>query len=210
VTDDPAKGHGATGPERGADAGAGAADPTALVDRLASSESIRQLVYRYAVAMDARDLETVAGLFVADVDAGGGAVGRDALRDSFEAMLAAGGMTILNVGNHLIDFDDAGHARGVVYCRAEIESGDEWIVQQILYHDRYERHGGAWQFRARRHLLFYGGDVLRRPNTLPPATGPEYGTGRGTAATAWPTYRAFLDRHPAAGGADRGRPGPGS
>ena len=31
------------------------------------------------------------------------------------------------------------------------------------------------------HLLFYGGDMLMRPNTLPPAETPEYGTGRGTA-----------------------------
>ena len=157
-------------------------DPAEQLDRLASYEAIRQLVYRYAVAVDARDTTAVAAMFVEDVQVAPGVTGRAALAASYDEMLAAQVASILNVGNHVIDFDDADHARGIVYCRAEIDAGDEWIVQQIVYHDRYERHGGRWLFRGRRHLLFYGGDMLTRPNTLPPADKPEYGTGRGSAA----------------------------
>ena len=152
------------------------------VDRLLAYEAIRQLVYRYAVAVDARDTAAIAAMFVDDVKVAPGVTGRAALQASYDEMLSKQRASILNVGNHIIDFDDADHARGIVYCRAELDAGDEWIVQQIAYHDRYERHDGRWLFRGRRHLLFYGGDVLTRPNTLPPAEQPEYGTGRGTAS----------------------------
>jgi ketosteroid isomerase-like protein len=155
-------------------------DAEAKLDRLLSYEAIRQLVYRYAVAVDARDTDAVAAMFVEDVVVAPGVTGRTALRDSYEQMLS--GQSILNVGNHVIEFDDPDRARGIVYCRAEIDAGDEWVVQAIVYHDRYERHDGDWYFRGRKHLLFYGGDMLTRPNTLPPATKPEIGTGRGTAA----------------------------
>src|SRR3954452_6712499 len=122
----------------------------AKVDRLLAYEQIRQLVYRYAVAVDARDLDTIVALFVDDVRMAPGVAGRDALRASYDEMLAANELSILNVGNVLIDFDDDDHARGVVYCRAEMPSpaGDEWIVQAIVYHDRYERRDGAWLFRG--------------------------------------------------------------
>jgi uncharacterized protein (TIGR02246 family) len=147
-------------------------------------EEIRQLVARYAVAVGARDSEAVAGMFVEDVRVAPGVVGRDALRASYDEMLADQGPTILQVTTHVIELDDDDHAHGVVYCRAEFEQGDEWIVQAIAYHDRYERHAGEWLFRGRKHLLFYGADLLARPNTLPPAEQPEYGTGQGSAAAS--------------------------
>ena len=40
---------------------------------------------------------------------------------------------------HAIDFTDADHATGKVYCRAEHEYGVKWIVQAICYFDAYER-----------------------------------------------------------------------
>jgi ketosteroid isomerase-like protein len=157
-------------------------NPEAELDRLLSYEAIRQLVARYAVAVGARDSEAIAAMFVEDVQLAPGVVGRSALKASYDEMLSGQGASILSTGTHAIDFDDSEHAHGVLYCRAEFESGDEWIVQSIVYHDRYERHDGAWLFRGRKHLLFYGGDILTRPNILPPASKPEIGTGRGSAA----------------------------
>jgi ketosteroid isomerase-like protein len=171
-------------------------DVEASVDRLLSYEAIRQLAYRYAIAVDARDVETVTSMFVDDVKVGPGAVGRDAMRAFFEEAFSKNdGMTILNVGNHLIDFDEPDRAHGVVYCRAEIESGEEWIVQAIVYRDRYERREGIWYFRGRQHLLFYGADMLQRPIGLAPAEQPELGTGKGSMPEIWPTYREFQARH---------------
>jgi ketosteroid isomerase-like protein len=165
------------------------------LERLLAYEEIRQLVYRYAVAVDARDIDTIAELFVEDVQAAPDKVGRDALKEAYEGLLDPEGVSILNVGNHVIDFDDADHARGIVYCRAELETGDQWIVQAITYRDRYERHGGRWYFRGRQHLLFYGADMLQRPIGLPPAEKPEYGTGKGSMPEIWPTFRAYRQRH---------------
>lgn len=166
------------------------------LDRLLSSEAIRQLVSRYAVAVGARDSEVIAAMFVEDVKVGPGTTGRAALRASYDEMLAGQGPTILSISTHTIDFDDPDHAHGVLYCRAEFESGDQWIVQSIAYHDRYERHDGAWLIRSRKHLLFYGGDLLSRPNTLPPADWPEYGTGRGTAAESLAPLASSWRRDP--------------
>ncbi len=154
----------------------------AQLERLLSYEAIRQLVARYAVAVGARDSEAIAAMFVDDVQVAPGVVGRAALKASYDEMLSGQGASILSTGTHAVDFVDPDHAHGVLYCRAEFESGDEWIVQTIVYHDRYERHDGEWLFRGRKHLLFYGGDMLTRPNVLPPAAKPEIGTGRGTAA----------------------------
>jgi ketosteroid isomerase-like protein len=171
-------------------------DMLASVDRLLSYEAIRQLAYRYAIAVDARDIESLTHMFVDDVKVGPDATGRDAMRAFFEDALARNdGMTILNVGNHVIEFDDPDRGRGVVYCRAEMQADPEWIVQAIVYHDRYERRSGTWYFRSRQHLLFYGADMLQRPIGLPPAEQPEIGTGKGSMPEFWPTYRQFQARH---------------
>lgn len=172
------------------------ADLRATVDRLASYEAIRQLVYRYAVAVDARDVETVASLFSRDTNFGEHGLGSEGGRSFFEEVLAKHALTILNVGNHLIEFDDDDHARGVVYCRGELEAGDEWVVQQIMYRDRYVREDGRWRFVGRQHLLFYGADLLTRPINLPPAGKPELFTGRGSAPQVWKTFDEFWARHP--------------
>ena len=163
------------------------------LDWLIAHEQIRQLASRYAIALDARDLHTLVGLFVDDVRVGRDRVGRDALRESFAAQLRDLGVTILLVGNHVIDVIDDDHATGIVSCRGEIERGDEWIIQAIQYHDTYERRDGTWQFVRRRHLLFYGADVLERPIGLPLAHWPASATGKGDLPESLPTWQAFYD-----------------
>lgn len=158
---------------------------------LVAHEQIRQLASRYAVALDARDLDTLVSLFVDDVRVGRDLTGRDALRSNFADQLRELGVTILFVGNHVIDVVDSDHATGIVSCRGEIEMGDQWIVQAIQYHDTYERREGDWLFVRRRHLLFYGADLLQRPIGLPPADWPASATGKGELPEILPTWRAF-------------------
>src|SRR5690606_27730530 len=102
-------------------------------------------------------------LFVDDVQVGADRVGRDALREDFDRRLREVGVTILFVGNHLIDFDGDDRARGTVYCKAELQQGDRWLHQAILYRDAYERRDGGWLFVRRRHLLWYGSEVGANP-----------------------------------------------
>ncbi|HMF84085.1 MAG TPA: nuclear transport factor 2 family protein [Acidimicrobiia bacterium] len=161
------------------------------LDRVESVEAIRQLVSRYALATDSRDLDALVELFVDDVQVGAEARGRDALRTFFERSLREVGITILFVGNHVIDFDHDDHARGVVYCRGEVQVDDRWVVQAIQYRDTYERRNGVWYFVRRKHLLWYGADLGESPLGLPPANWPEHHTGRGELPEAWESWREF-------------------
>lgn len=165
-----------------------ATDPIAW---LVAHEQIRQLASRYAVAMDARDLDTLVSLFVEDVRVGRDQVGRDALRANFTEQLRDLGVTILLVGNHVISLVDDDHATGIVSCRGEIEMGNQWVVQAIQYHDTYERRDGTWLFARRRHLLFYGADMLERPIGLPLAHWPASAVGKGDLPESLPTWQAF-------------------
>ena len=163
------------------------------LDRLVAHEDIRQLAARYALALDSRDLDTLVGLFVDDVQVGRDLVGRDALRASFDESLRAVGVTILNVGTHVIDVVDDDHATGSVYCKGEIQDGYRWIHQAILYRDTYERRDGTWYFVRRRHELWYGAEAWRNPLQLEPANWPEHHDGRGTVPECWDTWRQFWE-----------------
>ena len=166
-------------------------NPADDLSRLLAHEQIRQLVARYALAIDGRDLDGLVALFVDDVRVGRDLVGREALRGSFDASLRAIGVSILNVGTHVIDLVDADNAAGQVYCKAEIQDGERWIHQAILYSDRYQRRDGRWYFVRRVHELFYGAEVGANPLTLAPANWPEHHDGRGTLPERWDTWRQF-------------------
>jgi hypothetical protein len=162
--------------------------------RLLALEEIRRLAHAYALAIDSRDLDALVALFVADVQVGRDRRGREALREDFDRQLREVGITILFVGNHLIDFDGEAQARGVVYCKAEVQQGDRWLHQAIQYRDTYERRDGRWLFVRRRHLLWYGSAIGENPLTLPPARWPEHQTGRGTLPESWETWQRFWKR----------------
>jgi hypothetical protein len=80
--------------------------------QLLARDEIRQLALRYALAIDSLDIDTLVGLFVDDVQVGRNSFGRRALRENFDRQLREVGITILFVGNHLIDFQDEDHASG--------------------------------------------------------------------------------------------------
>lgn len=146
---------------------------------------------RYAVALNHRNLDALVELFVADVRVGRDDVGRETLKQNMAAQLRDGHRTILQVSNHVIDVVDADHATGIVGTRAEIERGDEWVIQVIEYHDTYERRDGRWLFVRRRHHLWYGADMLTRPNVLPEANWPKSQTGKGTLPEMMPSWQAW-------------------
>jgi SnoaL-like domain len=167
-------------------------DPVAW---LVACEEIRQLASRYAVALGHRDLDALVELFVADVRIGRELSGRAALRSNMAAQLADGHRTILQVTNHVIDVADADNAAGIVGTRAEIERDGEWVIQVIEYHDTYARRDGHWLFVRRRHYLWYGADMLTRPNVLPDANWPENQTGKGVLPEIMPSWQAWIAEH---------------
>jgi len=136
----------------------------ARLDRLESIEEIRQLASRYGLALDMRDVDALVGLFVDDVRVGRDSVGRRALRDWLDQTLRVQFTgTSHHVGNHVIEFEDVDHARGVVYSKNEHETPTEWVIMQMMYVDDYERRAGRWYFKKRLPLYWYAADLNMPP-----------------------------------------------
>ena len=145
------------------------------VDRLESTDTIRQLPHRYALALDSRDISMLVTLFVPDVRVGPTKTGRQALSEWFVDAMSKVRATVHVVANHIIDFDDPDRAHGIVYCRDEVEYPDtgEWKVGMLQYHDSYRRTDGVWGFERRKFHRRYQVDALqtapcwRRSGTRP-------------------------------------------
>ena len=140
-----------------------APDWAARLDRVESALAIQQLPIRYALAVDARDVEAWLELFPPDVDCGRHCRGRAALRRTIEGPLATFYRSIHQICGHEHHFIDADHAAGHVYCRAEHEDRGRWIVMAICYFDDYVRQDGQWFFARRRERHWYAADVEGRP-----------------------------------------------
>jgi hypothetical protein len=140
----------------------------ALSSRLARVEAqlaIQQLPARYALAVDSRDLDALVDLFVDDVPCGRWGTGRLALKEYYASGTILKGFyrSIHQICGHTIDLIDEDHAGGTVYCRAEHEDGDHWVVMAICYFDRYERRDGQWYFARRDERHWYSTDWNARP-----------------------------------------------
>ncbi|MEU7814018.1 nuclear transport factor 2 family protein [Pseudonocardia sp. NPDC049154] len=133
------------------------------LDRVESQLAIRDLAARYALAVDSRDLDSLAELFVADVDNGRAGKGRGALRTWFGEVLTGFYRSMHFVSGHVVDLVDSDYATGSVYCRAEHEDGDAWVVMAIRYLDTYRRDDGVWYFERRRLQPWYVADALEHP-----------------------------------------------
>jgi hypothetical protein len=134
------------------------------LDRLVSLAMIRQLAVRYALGVDSKDFDSLVALFVPDVRVGRDKHGREALKKWFAAVLADIDASVHFVANHIVAFDDADHARGIVYCRDELGRKDKtWEIGQLEYWDTYVRVDGEWCIERRRFNRMYMGDALERP-----------------------------------------------
>jgi hypothetical protein len=136
------------------------------IDRIEARLDIQQLPIRYAMAVDGRDVDAWVRLFVPDVRVGRGAVGRDALRDYIVPRLRTFERSIHQICGHRVDLTGDDAATGAVYCRAEHEVGDRWIVMAICYFDDYRRVDGEWLFARRREQHWYAADVNERPQSV--------------------------------------------
>lgn len=139
--------------------------PEERLDRMESHAEIRQLPYRYGLAVDSRDIDALVALFVPDVWVGRDGKGRPALKDWFINALSRPKTSIHFIGNHIIDFDGPDEAHGIVYCRDELEQPEsgEWEIGVLQYWDTYRRVGGEWCFQRRKFHRWYIDDALSRP-----------------------------------------------
>lgn len=161
------------------------------IDRIESTLAIQQLPIRYAIAVDSRDFDAWTGLFVEDVDCGRHGRGRAVLKGVVEHACTGFYRSIHQICGHRVEFDGPDVATGMVYCRAEHELVDGWVVMAICYFDSYERRDGRWYFVRRKERHWYAADQLRRPE------GPEFFDWPGqevqpsTLPGVWPSWHAF-------------------
>lgn len=134
--------------------------------RLENTLAIQQLPIRYAMAVDDRDLDSWVALFTPDVQVDRDLFGREALREAITSMTRGFYRSIHQIVGHRIDLVDAENATGNVYCRAEHEVGDEWIVMAIRYDDTYRKVDGQWYFSRRKERHWYAADITRLPQSV--------------------------------------------
>jgi SnoaL-like domain len=136
------------------------------VERIEAHLAIGQLPIRYAMAVDARDIDAWVGCFRPDVDMGRHGTGRDALRRYIEPMVRRFYRSVHFICGHRIELVRQDWATGAVYCRAEHEVGEAWIVMAICYFDEYARVDGQWFFSRRRERHWYASDATRTPQSV--------------------------------------------
>jgi hypothetical protein len=169
----------------------------ARIDRLESIEEIRQLQAKYALSLDMRDLDAHVNLFAPDIRVGRNKVGRSHLKrwldDTLRLQFTG---TSHHVGNPIIEFQDADHAVGVVYSKNEHETGDDWVIMQMLYWDDYERIEGRWLFRRRLPCYWYATDLSAPPVGEEKMRWPDRDRYAGTYHDLWPSWKAFWENPP--------------
>ncbi|MGC1470738.1 MAG: nuclear transport factor 2 family protein [Sphingorhabdus sp.] len=134
------------------------------IDRLESLDAIRQLAAKYSLALDMRDMDAMVNLFEENVRVGKDASGRKALRAYMDGTLRSPFIgTSHHIGGHIIEFDDPDHAHGICYSKNEHETGDEWVIMQMMYADDYVRVDGRWYFARRLPLYWYATDLNKPP-----------------------------------------------
>jgi ketosteroid isomerase-like protein len=132
------------------------------IRRLEDRAEINELIARYCLVMDNRDMAAISDLFTPDfvvrsADGVMNTVGREAAVEMFR-----GRFQVLGPSNHvthdrIITFDDADpdQATGQVLAHAEMNRKNQPMLAAIRYQDAYQRHAGRWKFRSRSLSFMY-------------------------------------------------------
>jgi SnoaL-like domain len=174
----------------------------ARIDRLESLDEIRQLAAKYALSLDMRDMDAHVNLFVPDIRVSRDQVGRAHLKQWLDDTLRLQFTgTSHHIGNHIIEFDDADHAHGVVYSKNEHETPcadgrSEWVIMQMLYWDNYERQGGRWYFCRRLPCYWYATDINQPPVGDNKMRWPDREPYAGAYHELWPSWATFWANPP--------------
>ena len=174
----------------------------ARLDRLESLDEIRQLVAKYSLSLDMRDLDSHVNLFAEDIRVSRSKVGRSHLKrwldDTLRLQFTG---TSHQTGNHIIEFDGPDNAHGVVYSKNEHETacanGDsEWVIMQMLYWDNYQRIDGRWYFRRRLPCYWYATDLNKPPVGEHKMRWPDRENYDGAWHELWPSWSEFWKNPP--------------
>src|SRR5829696_5659671 len=173
--------------------------------RLEDRVAIGELVTRYCLAMDNRDMAAIPGLFTTDVqirspDGVMNTAGREAAVQMF-----IGRFKVLGPSNHvthdrIVTFDDSdpNAASGIVLSHAEMQRKGQPMVTAIRYHDRYRREDGQWRFSERELTFMYYVPTAEYLDAFGPGIGKRMRAYDEPVAADWPenlpTWRAYYGR----------------
>ena len=165
------------------------------IDRLESLDAIRQLAAKYALTLDMRDIDMMVTLFPEDVKVGKVGSGRKALRAYMDRTLRSPFTeTSHHIGGHIIEFDDPDPAHGIVYSKNEHETGDEWVIMQMMYADEYVRQDGRWHFARRLPLYWYATDLNKPPVGDRKMRWPDQDWSEGNFHKLFPSFAEYWQR----------------
>lgn len=172
------------------------------IRRLEDREAIAELIARYCLVMDNRDLENMPDLFTPDVairsaDGVMNTIGRESAVEMFR-----GRFLVLGPSNHfthdrLIAFDeaDADRATGLVLAHAEMNRKNQPMLAAIRYDDEYRRHEGRWKFRSRTLAFMYYVPTAEYLDAFGPGIGRRNRAYDTAVAADWPeklpTWRKY-------------------
>lgn len=142
-----------------------------LESRLAAIEAyqeIQQLAPRYARAVDSRNLHDLGELFSNETNFKEFGKGPEGARTWYgkEPVLRNFYRSFHQIVGHVITDIEETTARGTVYCRAEHEDGDNWVVILMVYFDRYVKEDGSWHFLGRRPRYLAVHDLREAPQAV--------------------------------------------
>jgi hypothetical protein len=169
----------------------------ARIARLEALDEIRQLAAKYSVALDVRDFNAIANLFVEDVGVPGNRRGRAALREWYDIEIRRALLgSAHGVMGHVIDVHDSNHATGLVYSRNDLETESTWVIELLAYLDRYERRDDHWYFVRRTPLFWYQSDITDPPLGPQKMRWPETAPHDGGFHDAFPSWTEFWTADP--------------
>ena len=129
----------------------GKLDLEARVRRLEDRNEICELIARYGLVMDDRDIDGMPGLFTPDVtvrsvDGEMNARGLDAVVAQFKGRFEVLGPSHHFSHDKIIQFDAEDLAHGTVLSHAEMNRKGQPMLAAIRYSDVYRRHQAAGNF----------------------------------------------------------------
>jgi len=157
------------------------------IRRIEDRAELRELVARYCLAIDDRDIEGIADIFTTDArfrsqDGVMDANGRDAVLEQFRGRFAALKATNHIAHDQILTFgDDPDSVTGLVTSHAEVWRNGQAMITALRYRDTYRRESGRWRFADRLLSFLYYMPV------------EEYVEGLGSPLR----MRAYGDRRPA-------------
>jgi ketosteroid isomerase-like protein len=131
----------------------------ARLKRLEDRAELAELIARYALAVDDRDIEAIAMLFTPDgafrsQDGVMQARGTEAVLEQFRGRFRALKLSNHFSHDHIFQFGaDPDTATGLITAHAEVWRNGRALIGALRYQDSYRRHEGRWCFADR--LLFF-------------------------------------------------------